>query len=420
MASTTNASANSTKAPASLITFYALGYVGAYVALITPVASTLALRVADLDPDGKVASLGLISAVGALFALVTNPLAGALSDRSTSRFGRRRPFIAGGTVGGVIGLAVVGFAPSVPVALVGWIIAQISFNLVLAALQALLPDQIPFEQRAKVSAVLGISQQVSPVVGIGIATGVMASGAGFGLVFLVPGVVGAALLALLVVKLPDRQLETAVGRFSLLEFAKGFRPTAGRAADFGWTFFGRFFVILGFAFYTSYQVYFITDRLDVPVDGVTVVQLIAVLVFSVVLTGSAVVSGRLSDRWHRRKVFVYLAVAIVGVGMVMLSLTTTVELFYVAAAVMGLGIGSFFAVDLALVTDVLPDQEHAAAKDLGIFNIANTLPQSIAPAVAPAILAIGGGTENYTVLFLIAAGLALVGAAFIVPVKAVR
>jgi MFS family permease len=420
VASTTNASANSTRAPASLITFYALGYVGAYVALITPVATTLALKVADLDPDGKAASLGLISAVGAFFALVTNPLAGALSDRTTSRFGRRRPFIVGGTIGGVIGLAVVGFAPTIPVALVGWIIAQVSFNLVLAALQALLPDQIPFEQRAKVSAVLGISQQVSPLIGIGIATGVIASGAGFGLVFLVPGLVGAALLALLVVKLPDRQLETAVERFSLLEFVRGFRPTPGRAADFGWTFFGRFFVILGFAIYTTYQVYFITDRLGVPASGVTIVQLVAVLIFSIVLTVSAVISGRFSDRWHRRKIFVYIAVAVVGVGMVMLSLTTTVELFYLAAAVMGVGIGAFFAVDLALVTDVLPDQEHAAAKDLGIFNIANTLPQSVAPAIAPIILAIGGGTGNYTVLFLVAAGLALVGAAFIVPIKAVR
>ena len=404
--------------PRGLVAFYALGYVGAYVALITPVATTLALKVAELDPAGKEASLGLVSAVGAFFALVTNPLAGALSDRTTSRFGRRRPFIAMGTLGGVIGLAVVGFAPSILIALVGWAIAQISFNLVLAALQALLPDQIPLAQRAKVSAILGISQQVSPLVGIGIATGVMATGAGMGPVFVIPGLVGAALLALLVVKLPDRPLAEAP-RFSWLEFARGFRPTPGKAADFGFTWVGRFFVILGFAIYTTYQVYFIIDRIGIDPANVTVVQLIAVLIFCIVLTVSAVISGRLSDRWQRRKVFVYIAVAVVGVGLVMLAFTTSLPMFFAAAAVMGIGIGAFFAVDLALVTDVLPDQEHAAAKDLGIFNIANTLPQSVAPAIAPLFLAVGGG-GNYTLLFIAAAVIALVGACFIVPIKAVR
>jgi MFS family permease len=409
---------STTQPPRGLVAFYALGYVGAYVALITPVATTLALKVAELDPVGKGASLGLISAVGAFFALVTNPLAGAVSDRTTSRFGRRRPFIAMGTAGGVIGLGVVGFAPSILVALVGWAIAQIGFNLVLAALQALLPDQIPQAQRAKVSAILGISQQVAPLVGIGIATGVMATGAGMGPVFVVPGLVGAALLALLVVKLPDPQLSEA-SRFSWREFLRGFRPTPGKAADFGFTWVGRFFVILGFAIYTTYQVYFIIDRIGIDPENVTVVQLIAVLIFSIVLTASAVISGRLSDRWQRRKVFVYIAVAVVGVGLIMLAFTSALPMFFVAAAVMGIGIGAFFAVDLALVTDVLPDQEHAAAKDLGIFNIANTLPQSVAPAIAPFLLAVGGG-ENYTLLFVAAAVLALIGAAFIVPIKAVR
>ncbi len=401
--------------PRGLVAFYALGYVGAYVALITPVASTLALKVAEFDPSGKEATLGLVSAIGALFALVTNPLAGAASDRTTSRFGRRRPYIVLGTAAGVVGLAVVGFAGSIPIVLVGWSIAQVGFNLVLAALQALLPDQIPLGQRARVSAILGISQQVSPLVGIGIATGVMASGAGMGPVFLVPGLVGAALLALLVVKLPDKQLEHAEP-FNLLDLVK---PTPGKAADFGFAWFGRFFVILGFAIYTTYQVYFITDRVGIATKDVTLVQLGAVLIFSVVLTVSAVISGRLSDRWQRRKVFVYAAVIVVGVGMVMLAFTTTLALFFVAAAVMGVGIGAFFAVDLALVTDVLPDQEHAAAKDLGIFNIANALPQSVAPAIAPLFLAVGGG-GNYTLLFLAAAVLALLGAALIVPIKAVR
>ena len=85
----------------------------------------------------------------------------------------------------------------------------------------------------------------------------------------------------------------------------------------------------------------------------------------------------------------------------MLAFTTTLPLFYVDAVVMGIGIGAYFAIDLALITDVLPDKDHKAAKDMGIFNIANSLPQSVAPAIAPVVFLIAG-TGNYTALFVVA------------------
>ncbi|HQI66379.1 MAG TPA: MFS transporter [Rhodoglobus sp.] len=400
------------------IALYALGYVGAYIALITPVATTLALKVGELDPEGKETSLGLISAIGALVAIVSNALTGALSDRTRSGLGRRRPWIIAGSAGGVVALAIVGFAPNLVVATLGWILAQLTLNMVLAALQALLPDQVPLEQRARVSSVLGISQQVSPLLGIGIAYGVQAAGGGIGLMFLIPGIIGALMLALLVAKIRDVPHEQA-GRFTFGEFVRGFRIDKGKGADFGWAWFGRFFVILGFAVYTTYQVYFIGDRLKVTGPDVVLTQLYALLIFSAVLTVSAIVSGRISDRTGRRKIFVFLAAAIVGVGLTLLALTSSLPMFFVAASVMGVGIGAFFAVDLALITDVLPDKEHKAAKDLGIFNIANSLPQSVAPAIAPLFLAIGGG-GNYTALFIAGGVFAVIGAVLIAPIRAVK
>ena len=405
-------------ARAGFITIYALGYVGAYIALITPVATTLALKVAELDPQGKETSLGLISAIGALVAILSNAISGALSDRTRSGLGRRRPWIVGGALGGAVALAITGFAPSLLVATIGWILAQLTLNMVLAALQALLPDQVPLAQRARVSAVLGISQQVSPLVGIGIAFGVQAAGGGIGLMFLVPGIVGAAMLIVLVALIRDVPHEQA-GPFVFAEFVRSFRIEKGKRADFTWAWFGRFFVILGFAVYTTYQVYFIGDRLGVPDDQVVLIQLYALLIFSAVLTVAAIVSGRLSDRTGRRKPFVFAAAAIVGVGLGMLGLTTSLPVFFAAAAVMGVGIGAFFAVDLALLTDVLPDKEHAAAKDMGLFNIANSLPQSVAPAIAPIFLSLGGG-GNYTALFIAGGVFAVIGAALIAPIRAVK
>jgi MFS family permease len=91
--------------------------------------------------------------------------------------------------------------------------------------------------------------------------------------------------------------------------------------------------------------------------------------------------------------------------------------FLVGMAIGGLGFGMYMAVDLALVVDVLPDEDNAA-KDLGVLNIAGALPFSVALAIAPAILAIGGG--SYGVLYAFAGVCAIIGAFAVLPVKAVR
>jgi MFS family permease len=401
------------------IALYAIGYVGSYIALITPVVTTLAIKIEQLDPQGKETSLGVIAALGALMAIVANLLTGALSDRTKSRLGRRRPWIIGGALGGILALGIVGFAPNLFVVAIGWLLAQLTLNMVLAALQALLPDQVPLEQRARVSAVLGIAQQVSPLLGIGLALGIQPLGIGY--MLLIPGIVGAALMVLLALSIRDVPHDEAPP-FRLGKFVRTFAIEKGKRYDFAWTWFGRFFVILGFAVYTTYQPYYITDRLGVPEDERLTQQFIALVIFAASLTVSALICGRLSDRSGRRKPFVFASAAIVGVALVMLAFTSTLPTFYVAAIVMGLGIGAYFAVDLALITDVLPDKDHKAAKDMGIFNIANSLPQSVAPAIAPFFLTLGGtaGSSNYTALFLAGGVLAVIGAILIAPIRAVR
>jgi MFS family permease len=91
--------------------------------------------------------------------------------------------------------------------------------------------------------------------------------------------------------------------------------------------------------------------------------------------------------------------------------------FLVGMAVGGLGFGLYMAVDLALVVDVLPGGDRAA-KDLGVFNIAGALPYSIAPAIAPLVLTIGGG--SYGVLYAVAGCCAILGALAIIGVRRVR
>ena len=124
---------------------------------LAPLLVTLALKVNSLvGIEQAPNSLALVAGVGALLAMVGNPFFGRMSDRTSSRLGMRRPWMVIGLVGGSLGILIVALAPNIPVVLVGWCIAQLLFNALLAALVAVLPDQVPTAQRGLVSGVLGV------------------------------------------------------------------------------------------------------------------------------------------------------------------------------------------------------------------------------------------------------------------------
>ena len=133
--------------------------------------------------------------------------------------------------------------------------------------------------------------------------------------------------------------------------------------------------------------------------------------------GRSLSAGRLSDRTGRRKAFVAAAAMTYGVALFVIAAADSFSGFLVGMAISGLGFGTYLAVDLALVADVLPDAADSA-RDLGLFNIANALPYALAPAVAPVILAASG--DSYSVLYAVAGACALLAAAAVVPIRAVR
>ena len=138
------------------VTLYALSYAGGSLLFLGPLLVSLALKVNDLvGIDDAPKNLALVTGVGSLLAIVSNPLFGRLSDRTTSALGMRRPWMIVGLVGGAVGTLTVALAPSIGVVLVGWCIAQVFLNALLAAQAAILPDQVPTVQRGLVSGILG-------------------------------------------------------------------------------------------------------------------------------------------------------------------------------------------------------------------------------------------------------------------------
>jgi len=393
----------------------ALAYMGIFLGLLTPIIVTMALKLTDFGKGSLSGNLSLVLGVGALFALVGNPLFGKLSDRTTSRLGRRRPWLIGGVIGALVGLAIVATASSVGMVLVGWSVTQVSFNATLAALIAVLPDQVPVSQRGLASAFLGVGIPVAAIVGTYIVAGV----SGTFLKFLVPGLIAGVLVILLVAVLPDKRIaKGSVPKYTLGEFARSFYVNPRKAQDFSWAWVSRFLLFMGLSFLLTYQVPYLLEHLDIAEDKIGDLVFRATLVQSAVLIVVSFIAGPISDRIRRRKAFVLLAAVIYAAALAIIAVAPNYATFLVGMAISGIGQGIYIAVDLALVTDVLPSPE-TAARDLGVFNIASAGPQSLAPSIAPLFLAIAG-PANFVSLFGAAAIFAALGALAIIPIRRVR
>lgn len=396
--------------------FYTAAFMGTCLVLIAPLLVTLALKVNSLvGIDAAPRNLSLVTGVGALVAMFGNPLLGRLSDRTTSSLGMRRPWMAVGLVGGSLGVLLVAVAPNVGVVLVGWCVAQLFFNGLLAAILAVLPDQVPVSQRGRVSGVLGVCLPVASVGGTYVVQLFDASQVAM---FLAPCAIGALLVAPFALSLDDRRLVPEDRpAWSLRQFLGTFYVDPRRNTDFTWAFLSKLLFVTAYAFLVTYQAYFLIERIGSDEGDVPDQIFLSTLVQSSVVVVASLVGGRLSDRTGRRKAFVLAAAALYGLALAAISATRDFDTFLIGMALAGLGFGVYVAVDLALVVDVLPDRA-TTAKDLGVFNMAGALPFSVAPAIAPAVLALGHG--SYGVLYGVAAVCALLGAAAILPVRRVR
>lgn len=378
----------------------------------------LPLQISAIDPANKVADLGIVTSISVLLALVSNPLAGAFSDRTTSRFGRRRPWIFVGTIASALSLLILLTAQSIPMVFIGWSAFQLFSNFILAALTAIIPDQIPVEQRGTVSGLVGLATTAGSVIAVIVIGMILKSPApSYGLL----------IVALLVILIPyaiflrEKALpRNAVQRFNLAAFALNFWINPRKHGDFTWAWLTRFIPFFGYFLGTGYLFFYLQDAVHYDklfpgqsiIQGVSTLSLIGTLVALV----STPLGGILSDRFKRRKIFIMLANVIIAISMLIFSFVPSWSILLLDVGLLGAGFGIYSSVDAALITEVLPSANNRG-KDMGIINIANTLPQSLAPAVAAFIIS---ASHSYFALFVTGAIVALLGIFSVLPIKAVR
>lgn len=377
-----------------------------------------------LDPAHKIADLGAITSIGALMAVIANLLSGTFSDRTTALWGRRRPWVFAGALGSAVALAVLMQARNVFFVGLGVALYQCFGNMTLAPLTALVPDRVPESQR-------GIA---SGLIGLGFPFGSIIAAILIGSVIKVPQTTYLVMILILLaffvpfaLLLSDQAIpQGTFPAFHLFTFLKGFWISPRAFPDFAWAFVVRFIPVLGYYVGTSYLFYYLQDSVgyqrlfpgQTALQGASTVTLIS----TVTLVVALVLGGVFSDRLQRRKPFVIGSLLVMAVALLLYGFFPTWPVVMLASALQGFALGAYLAVDLALTTLVLPSAQ-TRGKDLGIMNIAFTLPISLAPALCGVVLSAlqaAGPHISYAVLFLLAALLSLLGIFAVLRIRGVK
>lgn len=282
-----------------------------------------------------------------------------------------------------------------------------------AAATAILPDRVPPQRYGTFSALWGLGTPIATICGALMFMQVpsLADGGAYYVVMVV-----LAIAALLVVfGSPDRSSADLPRQpFNLGQFMAAFvKPLASR--DFMWAFIGRFGLMLGYMMIFTFNLFLLEDFIKIPKSEVIAKMAVLMLIGQVATLLAVLVIGPLSDKVSRFKLFALISGLASAVTLAVPLFMPTFGGMVIYNILHGVAFGVFMAVDMALVTKVLPNPEEVG-KDMGVINIANAGPQIAAPALAALLVSIGG----YTTLFGVGIVVSLIASLAVLKIKSVR
>jgi MFS family permease len=406
-----------TKQPRGFLFTFVAAWFGLSLVLSTLMGASIPKVFAFLDDATKGVNLSIVAAVGGVVVIVITPLFGRLSDRTMSRLGKRRPWILGGALAGMVGVVVLAFSAELWQVIVGWAIVQTGFGATNAAVHALLADQIRMSIRARVSAAASAANAIALIFGSLLIAGLPNEQQWTW--FIVPGAIGAVFSVLLFFRLHDIVRTEKPAPWSWSDVASTYWLNPVRYRDFFWAWACRLFVTMSILTVSTYLLFFIIDRLGVPKEEASGVFATVLIAFTLTSILTTVVFGWISDRTGRRKAIVWVSALLSAGGLIIAALSPDLTTFLIAMALVGGAQGAFVSVDIAMMTEVLPSFDEAG-KDLGIVSLSFQVPQVLVPVLAIPLLAIGGSGENYSALFIAAIVFGVLGGLSVLPIKSVR
>ena len=369
------------------------------------VAVLLPTQVAAIDPDNKVANLAVVSAVAFGLTLFAQPLIGALSDRTRSPLGRRVPWALFGAVISASALAVLGNATSILIVGAVWAVALFALNAVDISISTAVPDRIPARNWPAALAVIGVGTVAGSAIGTVVST---AMRTGFSAIYTLAGIalVGVTIIYAIVYREPSSRDRTIVPFTTRGLVARLYIDPRDHPA-FVWAFTARFLFILGYSLVYTFQLYLLTDLLNLGDDEAA--RTLGAM--TVVATGGVLVGivggGWWANRTGKRRSLLVFACALLIVALLVPILSPTPAAMMIFSLVKGVAFGIYLPVGSAVANSVLPDRDSSAGKDLGVFNIATNAAQAAAPALAGVIV---GSFANYTAVLACAVVIVIVSA----------
>jgi MFS family permease len=199
-----------------------------------------------------------------------------------------------------------------------------------------------------------------------------------------------------------------------------------QSPDFSWVVLTRMLVMMGVYIVQNFLVLYMQNVAHAPNPQAATTEFLIFLTLSA--TVSTAFAGWASDRLGRKRM-VYISgtfMAVVGIAFIAapyLFPDSVLQLALGAAFVFGLGFGAYVSVDWALVADVLPS-EATFARDMGVWNIALTLPQVFAVVLGGWLLLLGVALGNsglgYTLLFVAFVAFCVLGTVTVRNIKGVK
>ncbi|MDJ0105001.1 MFS transporter [Rhodococcus erythropolis] len=378
----------------------------------------LPAQIEAIDPASKVGNLALITTIAAVGSMIALPMGGALSDRTRSRFGRRSPWMV--VMSLITALLMIAMALTTNLIILGLVVLVLWYtaNFYQGAIAAILPDRVPVARRGLASSVIGLGTPVGILVGVNLVSRVSAL---LGYALLALALVGFTVLLVVgsrepsSLDLPVR--EKATTRRNPVEFARSFLQ-AFSTADFRLAFISRFllflsyFTISGYLFYTV-QDYIGADKVPGGNIAVAVATLSTVSVVTWVIVAS--IAGWLADKLDRRKLFVGMSAVGMAASLLVPIFSPTWTGMIVYSILSGAFIGTYFAVDLAVMSLVLPDKENEG-RDFGILAVATGLPQILSSVIAGGLIL----TLGYSALFVFGAISAALSGVVVMRIRSLR
>lgn len=317
-------------------------------------------------PEG-INAYAIVAALGAGAATMVQLMAGDASDRLRRRGTSRQLFYAAGVACSVPAIVWLFTATDLAGIATAFVLLEVAMNVAGGPYQAIIPDYVEIERRGIASSWMSAYQSLGNAAGLLVAAAV----ANFRAVATILSVVLVAAYA------------------TTASYARTLRPAPYRVAEtsratrsLAALLFSRGLINVGFFTLLGFLAFYVRDSLHV-VSGMRETTGIIFTVFTLCAVAGAAASARATDRYDKRLV-ISVSVAVVASALGVLTFASSIGFAYLGAIVAGIAWGAFATADWALATATLPTESMATS--MGIWNVATTMPQVIAPlATAPLV-----------------------------------